>query len=151
MPATIAMLTSWAPTAISTAPTTTVNPIIRPVPILGQIRSVNLTHVLVVVVRYFGGIKLGVGGLIVAYRTAAAQALEAATVIERTETAILEIIFDYEHLNTVMGLAKELKLEIQQQDFNVACRLQVAVRKNLLETVIRKSVNLARVKILNSD
>jgi uncharacterized YigZ family protein len=118
-------------------------------PILGQIRSANLTNVLVVVVRYFGGIKLGVGGLITAYRTTAAQALAAATVVERTETVILEILFDYEHLNNVMSLAKELKLEIQKQDFKIDCRLQVAVRKNLLGTVRERLANLARIKIIS--
>ena len=117
-------------------------------PILGQIRSAGLTNVLVVVVRYFGGIKLGVSGLITAYRTAAAEALKAATIIDKTEMATLEILFDYEHINTVMGLTKEYKLEIKKQDFGVTCRLLVAVRKNLRETVVGKLATLATVNIL---
>jgi len=116
-------------------------------PILGQIRSAGLTNVLVVVVRYFGGIKLGVSGLVSAYRTAAAEALKAATMIEKTETVMLEILFDYIHLNTIMSLTKEYKLEIKKQDFNTTCRLLISVRKNLQETVTARLAHLATVKI----
>jgi uncharacterized YigZ family protein len=114
-------------------------------PILGQIRSAGLTNVLVIVVRYFGGIKLGVSGLISAYRLAAAEALKAATVLEKTEMANLEIIFDYEQMNAIMGIVKDFKLTITEQDFNISCRLIVAVRKSLAEIVQAKLANLATV------
>ena len=117
-------------------------------PILGQIRSANLSYILVVVVRYFGGIKLGVGGLIQAYKTAAAEAIVQATVVEKVETATLQLNFQYEHLNTIMGLVKEYKLEIKEQDFNLNCRLQVAVRKNLVPTISAKLAGIATSEIM---
>ena len=117
-------------------------------PILGQIRSAGLTNILVVVIRYFGGIKLGVSGLINAYRTAAAEAIKAAETVEKVETAPLEVLFDYEQMNIMMSLIKEYKLEMLTQDFNITCRLVLAVRKNLLETVLAKLEGIARVKIL---
>jgi len=117
-------------------------------PILGQIRSANLSYILVVVVRYFGGIKLGVGGLIQAYKTAAAEAIAQATVVEKVETATLQLNFQYEHLNTIMGLVKEYKLEIKEQDFNLNCRLQLAVRKNLVPTISAKLAGIATSEIM---
>jgi uncharacterized YigZ family protein len=117
-------------------------------PILGQIRSAGLTNILVVVVRYFGGIKLGVSGLINAYRTAAAEAIKAADTVEKVETATLEVLFDYEQMNTIMSLMKEYKLEMLAQDFNISCRLTLSVRKNLQELVITKLAGIARVNIL---
>ena len=107
-------------------------------PILGQIRSANLSHILLVVVRYFGGIKLGVSGLIQAYKTAAAEAIAQATIVEKVETITMQVNFDYEHMNTVMALVKEYKLEIKEQDFNLTCKLKVAVRKSLVSTITDK-------------
>ncbi|WOK08133.1 YigZ family protein [Imperialibacter roseus] len=93
-------------------------------PILGQIRSKNLTNTLVVVVRYFGGTKLGVSGLITAYKTAAKEALDAAEVIETTIKDEVMIDFTYEQTSEVMRLAKEFNLEIQNQTFQETCSLQ---------------------------
>tara|TARA_R110002012_G_scaffold32899_3_gene96688 strand:+ start:24691 stop:25296 length:606 start_codon:yes stop_codon:yes gene_type:complete len=93
-------------------------------PILGQIRSKNLTNTLVVVVRYFGGTKLGVSGLITAYKTAAKEALDAAEVIETTIKDEVMIDFTYEQTSDVMRLAKEFNLEIQNQTFQETCSLQ---------------------------
>ncbi len=76
-------------------------------PILGQINSNELTDVLVIVVRYFGGIKLGTSGLIVAYRTAAAEALAAAAFVERTVDDEVEVLFEYPFMNDVMRVVKE--------------------------------------------
>jgi len=92
-------------------------------PILGQIRSRDLTNVLVVVVRYFGGVKLGVGGLISAYRMAAGEALDAAEIIEKEVTATLQLTYGYEATPEIMRLIKEFDLVIQSQNFETDCRL----------------------------
>jgi uncharacterized YigZ family protein len=97
-------------------------------PILGQIRSRNLTNVLVVVVRYFGGVKLGVGGLIAAYKTAAEEALNKATIIQLEVTSEFEILFEYEATSDVMRLIKELDVAIIKQDFKEACKMTIEVR-----------------------
>ncbi|MDB5263921.1 MAG: YigZ family protein [Adhaeribacter sp.] len=117
-------------------------------PILGQIRSAGLTNILVVVVRYFGGIKLGVSGLINAYRLAAAEAINGAAKVEKVETARVELLFDYEQMNNIMSLIKEHKLEMQTQEFNINCRLTLLIRKNLLETLTAKLTGIARINIL---
>jgi uncharacterized YigZ family protein len=92
-------------------------------PILGQIRSRNLTNVLVVVVRYFGGIKLGVGGLITAYRAAAEDALNKAAIVEREITGSVVINYTYEATPEVMRLVRDFKLTITQQEFQDKCSL----------------------------
>ena len=117
-------------------------------PILGQIRSAGLTNILVVVIRYFGGIKLGVSGLIQAYRTAAAAALQAAGKIEKTETVTIEIFFDYDQMNTIMSLIKEYKVQIISQDFNINCCLTISVRKNLQKEIMEKLTGLVRTNVL---
>ncbi|WP_026463972.1 IMPACT family protein [Adhaeribacter aquaticus] len=114
-------------------------------PILGQIRSAGITNVLVVVVRYFGGIKLGVSGLIYAYRTAAADALANAEIIEKIEMDTLTVSFDYEQMNTVMSVIKDLKLEVLTQDFELNCRLVIASRKNITDQVKTKLNGVAAV------
>jgi uncharacterized YigZ family protein len=96
-------------------------------PILGQIRSRDLTNVLVVVVRYFGGTKLGVGGLISAYKTSASDALDKAGIAERDVTAILEIKYDYSATPEIMKVVKDLDLRILQQDFTDRCMLKIEV------------------------
>src|SRR6478752_2907916 len=92
-------------------------------PILNAIRSLELTNVLVVVVRYFGGTKLGVGGLISAYREAADDALKNATIVEDFEKEILTVHFRYEQMNIVMKLLKELEVEFIKQDLGQQCRV----------------------------
>ena len=96
-------------------------------PILGQIRSKGLTNVLVVVVRYFGGVKLGVGGLIGAYKAAAEYALNNATVVEKDVTQVVEITFDYFMLSDVMKLIKEVGVKILVQDFSDIGHLKIEV------------------------
>lgn len=96
-------------------------------PILGQIRSKNLTNVLIVVVRYFGGTKLGVGGLIAAYKAAAEDALSNASTVEEEVRLRMEWSFPYENTNEVMRLVKEFDLKLVQQQFDTACRLSVQV------------------------
>ncbi|MDX5348774.1 MAG: YigZ family protein [Hymenobacteraceae bacterium] len=107
-------------------------------PILGQIRSAGLTNVLVVVVRYFGGTKLGVGGLITAYKTAAADALAHAEVVQQYETDILKINFAYEQMNEVMSLIKEYDLNMLHQDFGLDCTIQLEARKKLTPVLSEK-------------
>ncbi|WP_297518251.1 YigZ family protein [Flavobacterium sp.] len=102
-------------------------------PIYGQLLSFDLTNVLVVVVRYYGGIKLGVGGLIAAYRTTAQLALETARIEERTIDVQFKISFDYPMLNKVMRLVKEQQLSIIHQSHALQCELIVATRKKNVE------------------
>lgn len=92
-------------------------------PILGQIRSRDLTDVLVVVVRYFGGVKLGVGGLAAAYKVAAADALDHAQIVEKEVTAGIEITYGYEATADVMRLVKAFDLIVQSQHFDAQGKL----------------------------
>ncbi len=98
-------------------------------PIYGQIQSFELTNVLVVVVRFFGGVKLGVGGLITAYKTAAQMTLESAEIIEKTIDVHYLITFDYKNMNKVMRVIKEKNLEIIQQKMEMNCEIEIATRK----------------------
>jgi uncharacterized YigZ family protein len=98
-------------------------------PIYGQIQSNVLTNILIVVVRIFGGTKLGVGGLIAAYRESARRSIEAAHIVERTIDVKFQIQFDYKNMNKVMRIIKEKNLQIIAQDFTENCRIEVAVRK----------------------
>jgi uncharacterized YigZ family protein len=96
-------------------------------PILGQIRSRDLTNVLVVVVRYFGGTKLGVGGLISAYKTAAGEALDKAGMIERDVIVKIDIKYDYNVTPEIMKAVKDFNLKIISQDFGDRCSLEMEV------------------------
>jgi len=97
-------------------------------PILGQILSNELSDILVVVVRYFGGIKLGVPGLIKAYKTATADALAAAQTVEKIATERFEVSFDYIDMNKAMKIVKDMGLEIVSQEFEMTCRMVLKVR-----------------------
>ncbi len=98
-------------------------------PILGQINSNELTDVLVIVVRYFGGIKLGTSGLIVAYRTAAAEALAAAAFVERTVDDEVEVLFEYPFMNDVMRVVKEEEPTIVSQTYDMDCMMRLRIRR----------------------
>jgi uncharacterized YigZ family protein len=104
-------------------------------PIYGQIQSFGLTNVLVVIVRFFGGTKLGVGGLISAYKTAAQLALEASTIVEKTIDVHYLISFDYKNMNKVMRVIKEKNLEIITQKMEMSCEIEISTRKKNAETV----------------
>ncbi len=104
-------------------------------PIYGQIQSFGITNVLVVAIRFFGGVKLGVGGLISAYRTAAQLSLESATIIEKTIDVLLEISFDYKNINKVMRIIKEKNLMVLEQQMYLSCKIIVSVRKNNAEEI----------------
>jgi len=102
-------------------------------PILGQIKSKNLTEVLIVVVRYFGGTKLGVPGLINAYKTAAFEALEASKLIEVTIEEIYDIEYGYEITNEVMRLISEFEAEIKNQEFTENCAATLGIKQSYKE------------------
>lgn len=112
-------------------------------PILGQINSNELTDILIVVIRYFGGIELGTGGLIVAYRTAAAEAISAAEIEERTVDEDITVCFEYPFLNSIMRIVKEDGLEIISQNFQMDCEMTLRIRKGSAE---RLKARLAKVE-----
>lgn len=116
-------------------------------PIYGQIQSFGITDVLIVVVRYFGGVKLGVGGLITAYRTAAQMALENSEIIEKTINTHFHITFDYKDMNKVMRVIKEKKLEIITQNMGENCLIEIATRKKNTEMILDIFKNLYEVSI----
>ncbi|MDR0660777.1 MAG: YigZ family protein [Prevotellaceae bacterium] len=99
-------------------------------PILGQLLSNELTNILVVVIRYFGGIKLGTSGLIYAYKTATADAIANAEIIERTIDEQLRITFGYEVMNDIMRIIKEEQPSILSQQLDIACQMELSVRKS---------------------
>ena len=99
-------------------------------PIFGQIQSKDLTNILIVVIRYFGGIKLGIPGLINAYRTAAREALEQASIVTRTVEEIYEVRFEYILMNDVMKILKEEHADILEQEFENACRIRFSIRRS---------------------
>ncbi len=116
-------------------------------PIYGQIQSKGLTNIIVVVIRYFGGTKLGVGGLISAYRTTAQMSLEQAEIIEKTIDIHLVITFDYQNINKVMRLIKEKNLTIVSQSMEMACEIEVTTRKGNLPEVQASFENLFGVTL----
>ena len=107
-------------------------------PILGQIDSAGLSDILVVVVRYFGGIKLGIPGLIRAYKTSTADALAQAQVVEKIAGKWIRLSFGYEAMNSVMKVLKEMDLPQRAQDFGEQCSLEVRVRLSALDSFCEK-------------
>ena len=105
------------------------------IPIYGQIQSFNLTNILIVVVRFFGGIKLGVGGLITAYKTAAQLSLESCEIIEKTIDIHYLVSFDYKHINKVMRVIKEKNIAIVSQKMEMSCEIEIVTRKKNAETI----------------
>jgi len=100
-------------------------------PILGQINSAGLTDVLILVVRYFGGTLLGTGGLIKAYKEAAADAIANAEIVERTVDDSIEIYFEYLLLNDVMRVLKKFEVAHWTQEFRESCRMRLQIRRSL--------------------
>ncbi|QTY26172.1 YigZ family protein [Flavobacterium sp. CS20] len=98
-------------------------------PIFGQLQSFEITNCLVVVVRYFGGTKLGVGGLISAYKTTAKMALENANIQTHTIDTSLQVTCEYDMMNEVMRLVKELNLNIIEQDLKIRCKFIISIRQ----------------------
>lgn len=104
-------------------------------PIYGQIQSFDVTNILIVIVRYFGGTKLGVSGLINAYKTAAQMSLEASDIVEKTINIHFEISFEYKNMNKVMRIIKEKKLQIINQEMTGNCKIEIATRKKNAEMI----------------
>ena len=120
-------------------------------PIYGQIQSFEVTNILIVVVRYFGGTKLGVGGLINAYKTAAQMTLEASKIVTRTIDLKFEIAFDYPEINKVMRIIKENNLEVVDQILELDCRIIISVRKAEAENMFDKFNSIFKVEITPLD
>jgi uncharacterized YigZ family protein len=120
-------------------------------PIYGQIQSFDVTNVLVVVVRYFGGVKLGVGGLISAYKTTAQMALENATIIEKTIDKHFLIHFDYKNMNKVMRIIKEKNLEIVNQKMELSCEIEIKTRKKNADMITDIFENLFEITIQEKE
>ena len=102
-------------------------------PILGQINSAGLTDILIVVVRYYGGVNLGTGGLIVAYRTAAADAIANATIEVRQVEETIKYDFTYPMMNDVMRIVKEMQPQVVDQQFDNTCSITLRIRKREAE------------------
>lgn len=117
-------------------------------PIYGQIQSKDLTNVLVVVVRYFGGTKLGVGGLITAYKTAAHDILEMSEIIEKTIDDYFELIFTYENMNKVLKIIKNSNAEIKKQEMDMQCQFHVSIRQKLSTEFVKNMEELRCVTIV---
>lgn len=117
-------------------------------PILGQINSNELTDILIIVVRYFGGIKLGTSGLIVAYKAAAAEALAAAEVVEKTVDECIRFWFEYPFMNDVMRVVKEEGPEIVEQGYDMDCRMTLRIRSSLMS---RLRARLEKVETLRIE
>ena len=117
-------------------------------PILGQINSFELTNVVIVVVRYFGGIKLGTSGLIVAYREAAAEAIRAGEIIECHEQGTVSFSFAYLGMNDVMKLVKTENLSILSQEFDNLCTMTVQTRADNVEPLTRRIADIDGTSII---
>lgn len=117
-------------------------------PILGQINSNNLTDILIIVVRYFGGIELGTSGLIVAYRTAAAEAIAAARIEERTVDETITITFEYPHLNSVMRIVKEDKPDVLTQSFELTCEMTLRIRQSRMDALKSRLLKVDSLRIV---
>ena len=106
-------------------------------PVLNTIKSRNITNVIVLVVRYFGGTKLGIPGLIDAYSQAAGMALDAAETEERLVTEIIDVIVPYSQMNYVMRIVKENDLQIAEMGGSTDCEIKILVRKNLKDNILK--------------
>jgi putative IMPACT (imprinted ancient) family translation regulator len=116
-------------------------------PIYGQIQSFAVTNILVVIVRIYGGVKLGVGGLISAYRTAAQMTLESAEIIEKSINIHFLISFDYKNINKVMRVIKEKDAEILSQKMEMSCEIEICSRKKNAEILFNQFDTMFEVEI----
>lgn len=115
-------------------------------PILNTLLSKEITNVLVVVVRYFGGTLLGVPGLIHAYKSATEDAIHQAQIIEKTVQDIYEVSFEYSQMNEVMSLIKEENLENFDHDFDLNCKIKITVNQSEVNRIIDKLVHIQNIK-----
>ena len=119
-------------------------------PILGQINSFELTNLVVIVVRYFGGIKLGTSGLIEAYRTAAQEALSEAQIEERLIEEELQVAFEYPLMGDVMRIVKEEGATVLAQDFQLSCRLHLSLRRGQMPHMRQRFEDLYGATIIDA-
>lgn len=108
-------------------------------PILGQIDSNGLSDILVVVIRYFGGIKLGIPGLIRAYKTSTADAIANAEIVEKVASKRFRVHFGYMNMNGVMKVMKDMNLEQKNQKFDMECSLETTVRLSMVDTFLERT------------
>ena len=120
-------------------------------PILGQINSNELTDILIIVVRYFGGVKLGTSGLIVAYRTAAAEAIAAAEVVEKTVDESVSILFEYPFMNDVMRIVKEESPAIVSQGYDSDCSMTLRIRKDSMSRLRSRLEKIATLRFVGEE
>lgn len=116
-------------------------------PIYGQLQSFDVTNILAVVVRYFGGTKLGVGGLIQAYKTTAQMALETCKIVEKTIDETFLLKFEYPEMNTVMRIIKDEDIKLVNQKMELDCEIEIAVRKKDAKKVFEMFENTYKVTI----
>ena len=116
-------------------------------PILGQINSNELTDILIIVVRYFGGVKLGTSGLIQAYKAAAAEAIAASTIVERTVDERIAIAFEYTLMNQVMRVVKEEEPAIVSQTFDNDCLMTLSIRASLMPRLRQRLQKIEKLRI----
>lgn len=120
-------------------------------PIYGQLQSFDVTNILVVVVRYFGGTKLGVGGLVQAYKTTAQLALEASKILEKTIDETFYLKFQYPEMNAVMRIIKEENISITNQKMELDCEIEISVRRKNADRVFKIFKELFKVEIKKTD
>lgn len=120
-------------------------------PILGQINSNELTDILIIVVRYFGGIKLGTSGLIVAYRAAAAEAIATAEIIEKTVDEDITIGFEYPFMNDIMRIVKEEEPEILEQSYDMNCLITLRIRKSMMDKLRSRLEKVETARIIEKE
>jgi len=120
-------------------------------PILGVINSCGLTDVLIVVVRYFGGVKLGTSGLIAAYRAAALDAIAHAEIIEKTVDEIVTVEFAYPFLNDVMKIVKEINPQILAQKLDMNCEMTLQIRQSEMEKLKERLLKVETLKMMVSE
>ena len=120
-------------------------------PIYGQIQSFDVTNVLVVVVRYFGGVKLGVGGLVTAYKTGAQMALETVEIVEKTINTHYLIRFDYKNMNKVMRVIKEKNLNVVNQVLELDCLIEISCRLTQKEEIFNAFNHIFEVSITEKE
>ena len=120
-------------------------------PILGVINSNELTDILIVVIRYFGGVKLGTSGLIVAYRAAAQDAVDNAEITEKTVDEDITVIFEYPFLNGIMKIVKEDNPQIISQQFDMDCEMTLRIRKGEAEKLKARLLKVETTRIVSED
>ncbi|MFV0329486.1 MAG: IMPACT family protein [Dysgonomonas sp.] len=120
-------------------------------PILGQINSNELTNILIAVIRYFGGIKLGTSGLIVAYREAAAEAITEAEIIEKTVDCQVSFSFEYPFMNDVMKIVKDLEPTILNQSYDMDCIMTLEIRKSVFEELKNRLSKVESLRFIEKE